>query len=90
MTLNFSLGNVYGIDSIFEFLIIIVSLIIAYSAYKIYKILGDKITKAPNIAKKYCFTNKIRLKRIGEIKKKIKRIVPKEAVVSIAKKRLSP
>src|SRR3989344_368695 len=42
MTLNFSLGNVYGIDSIFEFLIIIVSLIIAYSAYKIYKILGDK------------------------------------------------
>ncbi|MDD5193963.1 MAG: hypothetical protein PHF67_05280 [Candidatus Nanoarchaeia archaeon] len=42
MVLNFSLGNVYGIDSFFEFLIIIVSLIIAYSGYRIYKIIGDK------------------------------------------------
>jgi len=45
MTLNFSLGNVYGIDSIFEFLIIIVSLIIAYSAYKIYKIAIRRVLK---------------------------------------------
>ena len=42
MVLNFSLGNMYGIDSFFELLIIIVSLIIAYSGYRIYKIIEDK------------------------------------------------
>jgi hypothetical protein len=41
MLLNFSIGKFYGIDSIVELLIIIVSLIISYSSYKIYRLIKE-------------------------------------------------
>lgn len=40
MIFDFSLGRFYGIDSIVEFLIVIVSFIISYSSYKIYKLIN--------------------------------------------------
>lgn len=45
MAVNFSLGNFYGIDSLVEFLIIAVSLIIFYYSRKIYKLVKDSCYK---------------------------------------------
>lgn len=42
MPLALSLGRFYGIDSLVEFLIILVSLIIAYHSNKIYNLIKDK------------------------------------------------
>ncbi|MEK6859254.1 MAG: hypothetical protein AABX54_00415 [Nanoarchaeota archaeon] len=42
MVFTLSLGDFYGIDSIVEFLIILVSLIIAYQSNKIYNLIKDK------------------------------------------------
>ena len=45
MIVNFSIGKYYGVDSLVEVLIIIVSLIIAYNSRKIYKLINDKSYK---------------------------------------------
>lgn len=42
MPLALSLGNFYGIDSVVEFLIILVSLVIAYYSNKIYNLIKDR------------------------------------------------
>ena len=42
MALTLGFGNFYGIDSLVEFLIILVSFFISYYSYKIYKIIDEK------------------------------------------------
>jgi hypothetical protein len=50
MIWSLSLGKFYGIDSLVEFLIIIVSLVISYYSHKVYKLLKDKNYKFFSLA----------------------------------------
>jgi hypothetical protein len=50
MAFALSLGDFYGIDSLVEFLIIIVAFVISYYSHKVYKIINQKNYKYFSLA----------------------------------------